>query len=568
MLLSRYAIGVSGAPMRLLTIGRDNGCWRSAFPSQWGRPHVWVWLGFLVSCTAPPPSADQSGSDSMGDTAHDLGGERPPVQPRVPEDVDGDGFDDVTDCQTLDAAIHPSALELPGNGVDENCDGFDRAVMTTNWTEVAVDWSTDDPALELGEDARVTTHFQRVPLHDGGEVVLGLAWPNPEPGKGLSLEEVMDIDTGESLVRTGSFMPIGDKRAASTVLEGRGQWDEVAFGIVPFSGAIGDVDGNGLPELMVNQWDRAEWDGLRLTWLSGSEAHTPPVSLAGEASCREGCWLGYRQYDTGTVWLALATPVEGPVLTWEQVGEVGCERDATHHAGWVQAGDVNGDGSVDLLVQSSLPGPDGFIGEVYFGPLSSDEVCRGADVQILTHDDGILITHPHTRGDLNGDGAEEVWVRISGRSPGDRLQASYAVFDISGRMGDIDLSEALFTVQPNRVDGSYIGQVEVGDWDGDSHVDLMVGAFPLLHPTREGAPSRGSVAMFRGPLSGNLYYDAADVVWSGPGFDDGFGAGFLLGDDWDGDGQQDLLVGAPFSSWDPDFRGKVWFTPFVVPPAE
>jgi hypothetical protein len=57
-------------------------------------------------------------------------------------------------------------------------------------------------------------------------------------------------------------------------------------------------------------------------------------------------------------------------------------------------------------------------------------------------------------------------------------------------------------------------------------------------------------------------------VWSGPGFDDGFGAGFLLGDDWDGDGQQDLLVGAPFSSWDPDFRGKVWFTPFVVPPAE
>jgi PKD repeat protein len=40
-----------------------------------------------------------------------------------PSDSDGDGTPDAQDCAPFNAAIHPGAQELCGNGVDDNCDG-------------------------------------------------------------------------------------------------------------------------------------------------------------------------------------------------------------------------------------------------------------------------------------------------------------------------------------------------------------------------------------------------------------------------------------------------------------
>lgn len=69
-------------------------------------------------------------------------------------DVDGDGYTSAVDCNDVDAAIHPGAVDIPDDGVDQDCDGVDTSLGTGCETQCAT-WGGGSPSQAGSSDCRV-----------------------------------------------------------------------------------------------------------------------------------------------------------------------------------------------------------------------------------------------------------------------------------------------------------------------------------------------------------------------------------------------------------------------------
>lgn len=52
------------------------------------------------------------------------------------DDIDGDGYCE-NDCDQMNAAIHPGANDVPGDGIDQDCDGTDAGAAPASDNTIA-----------------------------------------------------------------------------------------------------------------------------------------------------------------------------------------------------------------------------------------------------------------------------------------------------------------------------------------------------------------------------------------------------------------------------------------------
>jgi serine protease AprX len=100
----------------------------------------------------------------------------PPPPPPDPDDVDADGFASDIDCNDNDASIHPAAIEIARDGIDQNCDGFDLSIEITlakfQREKVYIHATSD-----LNSEAGLSVTFL---LNDGTEVTRPMSWKSKD----------------------------------------------------------------------------------------------------------------------------------------------------------------------------------------------------------------------------------------------------------------------------------------------------------------------------------------------------------------------------------------------------
>ena len=200
----------------------------------------------------------------------------------------------------------------------------------------------------------------------------------------------------------------------------------------------------------------------------------------------------------------------------------------------VASADLDGDGAAEVVIGSPRAAPGGVVnaGEVriHHGPdqLSVDvlvspsleaEAWFGAELAL---------------GDLNGDGTPDLVVGARFETEGG-LTGAGAVYLFDG--ASYGLIARLQSPSP-LANAEFSKALTTLDWDGDGHLDIAVGE---ALADVSGLNSVGRVHVFMGPAFQSV------ITLENPAPQAGSRFGYALGSgDFDGDGQEELVVAAPY----------------------
>ena len=285
----------------------------------------------------------------------------------------------------------------------------------------------------------------------------------------------------------------------------------------PWVSGAGDATGDGVPDIVVGGWMRD------IVW-------------------------GY-----GKVYL-FAGPFEGEYQPEDAVATI-TGLDPCTLTGWPVAlpGDLDGDGVGDVVIgerESDAGGP--FSGAVYgfSGPLAGDYTTADADWALLGGDYNRAGWRVVGGSDLTGDGIPDLVVSFWGSclidTDDERCGGAYVV---PGPMsGTASLAEVAYELETDAILRSpYLDIAVGGDFNADGQADLVLGDRAWPSDWNTTVPLDGIAYVIYGPVTASRSLAAADLRLLGSTSSlAGFSVDFVP--DTDGDGTDEIVVGAPYDS--------------------
>jgi len=461
-----------------------------------------------------------------------------------------------TDCNDAASSVYPGATETC-NSVDDDCDGTtDEGVTTTYYADADSD--------TYGNATSTTTACTA----SAGYV-----------------SDSTDCDDGDATTNPGeteNTTTIGDEncdgQGIGNLSESDNFFDGIRYDYMGFSMAnVGDMTGDGLPDTLVGApgWTGSAaygygyaflipgnattgWDTSAYNYIEGEtsgDGAGDSVELAGDLD-GDGTndivvGASYRSSGRGSAYLVSGATMPSDVslasADYEWVGDGG-----TYDWGAslvLPAGDFNGDGNPDLLL-GAYRNDDGAYdaGQAYleFGPITSggSENMSAADVVFTGSSTQAYLGLNGAAADFDGDGLTDLAIsapNVSHSSPG-KVYIFRGDTAPAASMTPTDADSTLTSSSNNFELGSALFASDTADIDSDGLPDLVLGE---RYNNCNGSYS-GAIYIDNAPLTSKTMTSASAYAYICGEYSSELGDSSYAIDvaDQDGDGEQDLLLGA------------------------